>query len=372
MIQSAHESVSREEVSPVIKHLVNIELTPKQGNLDVNSCPENSSNLPVLYQSNPPATVEYFQQILKIEKEDLVAYQSIIGTLQDIDAVRKAKEMALRYAQNNTETMLLAEAKLGELLMNSEPQDVPLTADSPKGDNGKVEKQRKNLPSGITKRESSQACQIAQNWDIAAQVIETAKKKGDIPTLQKVLQEIRKKTIVERHQGLRTQDFPPGKYGIILADPAWEYKNSGFRSSANSHYPTMATEQICKLEVPSLCTDSSILFLWATNPLLPEAFEVMNSWGFTYKTNMPWVKKGGQGIGWYSKSSHELLLIGVKPKTPHPRERFDSFFETQRLAHSKKPDLAYEIIESMYPDYKKLELFARNKREGWDSWGNEC
>jgi N6-adenosine-specific RNA methylase IME4 len=111
--------------------------------------------------------------------------------------------------------------------------------------------------------------------------------------------------------------------------------------------------------------------LWATNPLLPEALQVIEAWGFTYKTNMAWIKDKGRGQGWYLKSKHELLLIGVKPETPHPLCRPDSCFEADRgPIHSKKPDITYQIIESMYPG-NKIELFARSNRPGWVVWGNE-
>lgn len=166
--------------------------------------------------------------------------------------------------------------------------------------------------------------------------------------------------------------LPVGKYQVLYADPPWQYSNSGFEESAESQYPTMPMVDICQMEIAQLCAPETVLFLWATNPLLPDAMLVLDAWGFEYKTNIAWVKDRGRGKGWYLKSKHELLLIGTKPNTPHPRQRPDSCFEAERgSVHSRKPEMVYDIIESMYGG-PYVELFARESgREGWSSWGNE-
>jgi len=173
------------------------------------------------------------------------------------------------------------------------------------------------------------------------------------------------------HEQKRAAPFPKGKYQVIYADPPWEYENSGYDNAAASLYPTMPLEDICALPVETLATSASVLFLWATNPLLPEALRVMAEWGFEYKTNIAWVKDRGRGMGWFLKSKHELLLIGVRPQTPQPAERPDSAQEFERgKVHSRKPQQFRQIIEGMYPG-SKIELFARVACEGWDLWGNE-
>ena len=185
------------------------------------------------------------------------------------------------------------------------------------------------------------------------------------------LSDIRNEMRRAMHAEKRNQVFPTGKYSVILADPPWSYDNSGFEEAADNQYPTMELQDICELPVADLATNTTVLFLWATNPLLPEALQVMSSWGFQYKTNMAWVKDAGRGKGWFLKSKHELLLIGVQSATPHPAFRPDSCFEADRgQVHSRKPAIAYEIIEAMYPG-SKIELFARAEREGWTIWGNE-
>ncbi len=167
--------------------------------------------------------------------------------------------------------------------------------------------------------------------------------------------------------------MPTGKFAVIYADPPWQYSNSGFNESAESQYATMPTEDICKMseQVEKWATPETVLFLWATNPMLPDALKVMSAWGFEYKTNMAWIKDKGRGKGWFLQSKHELLLIGTRANTPHPNVRPDSCFEADRgPVHSRKPEIVYGIIESMY-DGAKLEMFCRNPREGWEAHGNE-
>ena len=202
--------------------------------------------------------------------------------------------------------------------------------------------------------------------------VEVAKSIADgTVSIADAFKSINKERRERMHEEKRTRELPTGKYAVIYADPPWQYDNSGFNESADNQYPTMPLDEICELPIGDLADETTVLFLWATNPLLPEALQVMASWGFEYKTNIAWIKDAGRGKGWYLKSKHELLLIGVKSETPHPIERPDSCFEADRgNVHSRKPEKAYEIIESMYPG-NKVELFSRVERDGWDSWGNE-
>jgi N6-adenosine-specific RNA methylase IME4 len=162
-------------------------------------------------------------------------------------------------------------------------------------------------------------------------------------------------------------------YPVIYADPAWEYEHVKTESRAiENHYPTMSLFEICDLPVSSIATQDAILFMWATNPKLAEAIQVIVAWGFTYRTNMVWVKDR-IGMGYYARSQHELLLIATRGSipTPEPANRPASVIEAPRLEHSAKPELVYGLIEAMYPEFQKVELFARNRREGWAAWGNQ-
>ena len=161
------------------------------------------------------------------------------------------------------------------------------------------------------------------------------------------------------------------KYQVIYADPPWKYDFS--KDSADkieNHYPTMDLEDIKNLKIPS--EDNSVLYLWATAPKLLEALDVMKSWGFTYKTQAVWDKEW-IGMGYWFRGQHELLLVGVKGKFSPPISKFriSSVIRERRTKHSKKPNLVRELISNSFPKFSKLELFAREKINGWDAWGNE-
>jgi N6-adenosine-specific RNA methylase IME4 len=133
----------------------------------------------------------------------------------------------------------------------------------------------------------------------------------------------------------------------------------------------MALEEIKDLKVPAV--GDAVLFLWAVSSKLPEALQVMEAWGFEYRTSLAWVKDW-IGLGTWVRHRHELLLVGRKGNQPppEPEDRPDSVFEAPRGRHSAKPACAYELIERAYPYASKLELFARGvPRAGWSAWGNE-
>jgi N6-adenosine-specific RNA methylase IME4 len=162
-------------------------------------------------------------------------------------------------------------------------------------------------------------------------------------------------------------------YDVILADPPWRYGFSRSKSrEIERQYPTMTVTEIAALDVASLCAPDATLALWATMPKLREAFTVMDAWGFTYKTGAAW-DKVLIGMGYYVRGRHELLLFGTRgnPTCPRPENRPDSIFAEKRRRHSQKPERAYRMLELMYPDATRLELFARSTRPGWDVWGNE-
>jgi N6-adenosine-specific RNA methylase IME4 len=162
-------------------------------------------------------------------------------------------------------------------------------------------------------------------------------------------------------------------YPIILADPPWHYSFGNEERNIQINYPTMSHEDICNLPVSKLATANALLFLWATSPKLHEAMDVLKSWGFEYKTCAVWVKNRPI-TGYYFRAQHELLLIGTKGSgipTPRPADRPVSIIPGLVREHSQKPDELYDIIEKMYPELTKIELFARSKRAGWAAWGNQ-
>jgi N6-adenosine-specific RNA methylase IME4 len=181
-----------------------------------------------------------------------------------------------------------------------------------------------------------------------------------------------KMTSAEKRERMTETPLPEGKFNVIYADPPWKYEfaQSGNRE-VGKEYPTMELDDICKIAVPA--ADDAILLLWVTVPKLREGMKVVEAWGFEYKTGMVWVKGGKIGMGYYVRSKHELLLIATRGKFGPPAEdcRPESIIIADRGKHSEKPAVVYELIEKMYPGHKYIELFARSKRDGWTSWGNE-
>lgn len=178
--------------------------------------------------------------------------------------------------------------------------------------------------------------------------------------------------IADEREKRNNMPMPNGKYDIIYADPPWRYDFSKSNSRAiESHYQTMELQDICNLKIPS--KEDSVLFLWATAPKIKEALAVMESWGFTYKTNLVWIKDK-IGMGYHARGRHELLFIGTRGngRLPAATEKWESVIYAARGEHSEKPQILYEIIEGAYPNCKYLELFARNNnRKQWETWGNE-
>jgi N6-adenosine-specific RNA methylase IME4 len=169
----------------------------------------------------------------------------------------------------------------------------------------------------------------------------------------------------------RTPSLPKGFFDVIYADPPWEYE-FGLRGGVQNHYPAMSLEELKSLRIPA--AEDSVLFLWATMPKLREALELVEAWGFEYRTGAVWVKDRF-GTGYYFRGQHELLLLSTKgtPLIPSEADRPSSVIEAPRSGHSRKPERVYELIERMFPKGRYLELFSRNVegRKGWTMWGNE-
>jgi len=192
------------------------------------------------------------------------------------------------------------------------------------------------------------------------------------------------------------------KYNIIYADPPWSYNKRNktttkFGGGAMKHYDTMTLQEIKDLPIQNISADNCVLFMWVTFPKLQDGLDVIKSWGFTYKTlGFSWHKlnKNGKlffGIESYTASNSEVCLLATKGKvgimkkdkdgkwiiTP-PEEKVctisnfvSSAINSIRQRHSKKPDEARNRIVKLFGDLPRVELFAREKSEGWSSWGNQ-
>jgi len=174
------------------------------------------------------------------------------------------------------------------------------------------------------------------------------------------------------------------KFATVLADPPWQFQNRTGKMAPEhkrlSRYPTMSLREIKELPVEAIVEDVAHLYLWVPNALLAEGLQVMEHWGFTYKTNIVWykVRKDGgpdrRGVGFYFRNVTEMLLFGVRGKharTLQPGRSQENIIVSRKREHSRKPDEQYGIIErcSWGP---RIELFARGSRAGWVCWGNQA
>lgn len=168
------------------------------------------------------------------------------------------------------------------------------------------------------------------------------------------------------------------KYNIIYADPPWKYDVNKGRGVAENHYHTMSIQEIRNLPIKEITEKDAALFLWVTFPQLPEAFRVMEAWGFSYKTvAFIWIKQNRTGkgfffgLGHWTRSNAEICLLAVKGK---PKRISNSVFQlivSPLESHSKKPEEARKRIVELMGDLPRIELFARQDSPGWDIWGNE-
>jgi N6-adenosine-specific RNA methylase IME4 len=166
--------------------------------------------------------------------------------------------------------------------------------------------------------------------------------------------------------------LPPGPYRVLYADPPWTYfqRDPNFHGYAANHYPTMSIAELCALPVRKIAAPQAVLFLWITPALLCEGLPVMRAWGFLYKTCLVWDKIRmihGKDLG----NQHELLLVGTRGACKPDTEELEA--TVRRLpppTHSTKPTEFRLLIEHLYKTGPYLELFARARADGWDSWGN--
>lgn len=177
----------------------------------------------------------------------------------------------------------------------------------------------------------------------------------------------------------RFDQIPPMKYGLIMADPPWLFKNwskAGEKKNPTSHYDCMDMESFADWPVHLLAAPDCVLWLWATNPMLPQAIDLVGRWGFRFATAGHWVKrtKNGHlqfGTGYRLRSSGEPFLIATigNPKTG---KSVRSVVDAKVREHSRKPDEAYSAAEALVPGVWRLDMFSRQEREGWDCFGLEA
>ena len=328
-------------------------------------------------------------------------------SIDEVKSYRNQAQQAKLYARQHgdkkmladvTEIYARAERRLGELLIevkrnggfsvggrpsNSNLEE-PETGDQeePVFDNTPFTLQE----AGISKKLSASSQKLAQLPETAfesamAKARERILSGGAIVVspLKDATTAEKKARRVEREQqlGAKQMALPVAKFGVILADPEWQFQpysiETGMDRAAENHYATSSLDVIKTRDVGSLAADDSTCWLWATVPMLLEGIAVLQTWGFTYKSHLIW-NKDRIGMGYWFRNKHELLLVGTRGNVPAPAmgDQFPSVIDAPVGEHSAKPEKFYEIIEAYYPTLPKIELNARVAREGWVRWGYEA
>lgn len=297
-------------------------------------------------------------------------------TMDDILHIRDIAEAARVYAQaaklglenqnEAAEIKIRAERKIGEML-----------AQMPKNEGnrygGCIVQPPDEAPTlselGIEKTQSYRWQQIASlPEDVFENHIAETKAQGNELTSSSVLRVAR-----ANNSEINPPELREGKYRVIYADPPWKYGNTmpDYMGVQDDHYKLMTIQEICSLPIRSIAEDDAVLFIWVTSPILEESFKVINAWGFEYKASFVW-DKVKHNMGHYNSVRHELLLVCTRGSCqPDVQKLFDSVVTEERTEHSKKPETFRSIIDTIYPYGNRIELFAREKINGWNSYGNE-
>lgn len=225
--------------------------------------------------------------------------------------------------------------------------------------------------------------------DEAIRVVDALRERGDETTLKeladgkKVVGRVHDEILREERRGrmLKNVPAPPdGRWQVIYADPPWKYEDDGVgrRGVAEDHYGTMTIENLIAMRpmIDEISASNAMIVMWATSALLPQALRLLEAWGFTYVSSAIWHKSGGKiGMGSIFRIDHEFLLVGRRggglPVAPDAHN-IRSVISVKPGEHSVKPDEIYDVIERFWPEASKIELFARQARVRWMSWGDQA
>ena len=302
-----------------------------------------------------------------------------IKQIKDIAVAAKAyiiaKGLGIEMKNEASEVEIRAIREMGKLLkQKQEAGEIAKQKDEFRGNQWGVPEQNtpQTLPEiGITRKESSTSKNLSSLPDnefenIVNEIIESKKPLTKTAVLRNIAREKVTNTEVI---------IPNNTYRIIYADPPWKYsdkKEYAPQGAAENHYPTMSILELCEMKLPKT-ENNAVLFLWVTSPLLEDSFKIINAWGFNYKTSFVW-DKIKHNMGHYNSVRHEFLLIATKGSClPDTKKLFDSVQSIERTdKHSEKPEEFRKIIDTLYPQGKRIELFARkNNIKNWDLYGNE-
>lgn len=300
---------------------------------------------------------------------------SLNGARRDLEDVRRAL-IKLRCDEESEKLRSSAIAADGRRKMSEamaglpavkkgesrKPKDVAAHSEPQHGNGRHVARDARAADAHVSSSTMARAEFIAKRPEIAEKVVS-----GEMKPSEAIRQ-------IKRDRIEKEAPAPTGKYRVIYADPPWSYGNTqpDYHTEQRDHYPVMPLSDICAIPVREWAEDDAVLFLWVTSPILEESFQVIRAWGFKYKASFVW-DKVHHNMGHYNSVRHEFLLVCVRGSCqPDVRKLFDSVQSIERTEHSKKPAEFYGIIETIYTNGDRLEMFARNPREGWKGYGHQA
>ncbi len=316
---------------------------------------------------------------------------ALVTRIDEVKEIRDKAEALRVYAKQAGESLQM-QNNCAEIKIRAERRAGELLQETDKNSGGRPTKTRNTmlqvsgptlLELGVTRIQSSRWQTIANIPErIFEQHVKETRARAETGDTRAELTTVGVLKLAKRHQRRRQQKkygskrykarplsaLPTNHYGTIYADPPWPYSNQATRAAASNHYPSMSIDEICRLPVSERVKPKSHLWLWTTNSFLREAFIVIDSWGFVFKSTLVWVKPQ-LGLGNYLRVSHEFLLIASRANLVGRATDQRSWVEHDRLAHSQKPKVFRTIVEEISPG-PRLELFARAKADGWDSRGD--
>lgn len=336
-------------------------------------------------QSNIPANIEDLAKFVLIGRDKLQSVRAEISAISKLGLAKEVYEQKKAEAQEIAETVTLAEMRTGELL-----KAIP-KATKGTGANQYKEKRSAEIDTnvefskpksetikelGFTQKQAERMQTLAEHPEIVKEAIQEARDNDDIVSrafvLGKIKQVKRKENIQKQVEDIENSvmDKPNGLFDVIAIDPPWNYGtqfNASGRRVANP-YPEMTQEQLKAIEVPA--SDNCVMFLWTTHKFIWDAKELLDTWGFEYRSMLVWDKQK-IGMGDLLRMQCEFCLIGIKGK-PVFRDNHSvrDIISESRREHSRKPEGFYSLVDSLCVG-RKLDYFSRERREGWCSYGND-
>ena len=315
----------------------------------------------------------------------------LASSIDEVKQIRDKAEALRLYVKQQGESLHM-QNRCAEIKLRAERKAGELLADRDKHPAGRPAENRfhdaTNLPPrltdlGISKSQSSRWQSVASLPEdvFETHVRETVQAEKELTTADtlRLAKNLRKAEKLAEFESRNPREAAFSRlealieagqrFGTIYADPPWAYENQATRAATGNHYPTMTPAEIAALPIAQLAADQAHLHLWTTHSFVYETKEIIEAWGFTYKSQLVWIKPQ-IGLGNYWRTAHETLILGVKGNVSFADHSFRSWIQAERTQHSEKPQHIRGMIEKVSPA-PRLELFARKAYPGWSAWGNE-